>query len=227
MHKGAEGAVSEEQKQSGRASPDEQLHNLSQGSRRRIFADPPTLEQQLADAQAALQRMSDEHAEALQQAQTEAEERAVAAAVSTHRIEEWVNWLQQTHEDHVARVSDPQGCGAEHGDTAEALEQIANLQAQLPAPPGETHLYAVSESMKEQWTLDLELLETALRDPFASSPYLVSDNQAQTVVDHLRAMWMELEGAPPEGFPAMQMLLLSKKLRCIDQLRPADVEEER
>ena len=225
VHKGAEGAQLEEQKQSGRASPDEQ-HNLSQGSRRRIYADPPTLEQQLADAQAALKRMSDEHAEALQQAQTEAEERAVAAAVSTHRIEEWVNWLQQTHEDHVARVSDPQGCGAERGDTAEALEQIANLQAQLPAPPGETHFYAVSQSMKEQWTLDLELLETALRDPFAPSPYLVSDQQAQSVVDHLRAMWTELEEAPPEGLPPMQMLLLSKRLRCIDQLRPADVEEE-
>ena len=79
--------------------------------------------------------MSDE----LQQQHTEAEKRAAAAAESTHRVEEWVRWLEQTHVDHVARVSDPQGRGAERGDTAEALEQIAHLQAQLPAPPGETH----------------------------------------------------------------------------------------
>ena len=72
------------------------------------------------------------------------------------------------------------------------------------------------------------MLETALGDPFAPSqtPYLVSPEQAQTVVDHLRTMWSQLEEAPSDGLPFMRVLLLSKKLRCIDQLRPADEEVE-
>lgn len=86
-------------------------------------------------------------------------------------------------------------------------------------------LYAVIQEMVEQWTADLEVPETALGDPFAPSPYCASSEQAQTAVDHLRAMWSELEEVPEE-LPFMQVSLLSKKLRCIDQLRPADAKVE-
>ena len=230
-HISAERADSQEQKQSsGLASPTELLRNRSQGSRRRIYADPPpqqqqqTVEQQLADAQAALKRMSDEHAAALQQQQAEAEERAATAATSICRVEELVRWMEQQHVDHVSRVSDSQGAGATSDATADALREIAELQAGLLAPFGKPHFYAVSQDMVEQWIADLEVLETALGDPFAPSPYLVSPEQAQTVVEQLRAMWTNLEDAPSEGLPFIQLLLLSKKLRCIDQLRPADVE---
>ena len=134
--------------------------------------------------------------------------------------------MEQTHVDHVARVSDPQGLGAASDATADALREIAELQAGLLAPSGKPHFYAVSQDMVEQWTADLEVLETALGDPFAPSAYLISSQQAQTVIEQLCAIWSQLEDAPSEGLPFMQMLLLSKKLRCIDQLRPADVEVE-
>jgi hypothetical protein len=243
----AEGdAKSQEHKQSGLASPSPQ-RNFSQGSgsRRRIYADPPhsqqhspeqrTLEQQLADTikhyqqqMQQMQQMSDEHAAALQQQQTEAEERAAAAADSTCRVEELVRGMEQTHVNHVARVSDPQGLGAGSDATADALREIAELQAGLLAPSGKPHFYAVSLDTVEQWIADLEVLETALGGPFAPSqtPYLVSPEQAQTVVDHLRTMWSQLEEAPSDGLPFMRVLLLSKKLRCIDQLRPTDDEVE-
>jgi hypothetical protein len=201
----------------------------SRSQRRRTSADSPlssqhqqiwspeqrTLEQQLADAQAAL----------LQQ-QIEAEERAAAAASSTCRVEKLVYRMEQTHVDHVRRVSDPQGLGATSDPTADALTEIAELQAGLLAPPGQAHFYAVSQSMVEQWTADLGVLEAALGGPHALSPYGVRDDQAQTVVDHLRAMWTELENSPSCGPPYMQLLLLSKRLRCIDQLRPAAEELE-
>lgn len=238
-HKAAEDAESQEHKQSGPALPKAaELRNFSQGSRRRIYADPPSalqqqqqqqqqsLEQQLADAQAALKRMADEREAVLQQQQMEAEERAVAAAESTHRIEELVRVMEQTHVDHVARVSDPQGEGATSDATADALRVIAELQEGLLAPSGKPHFYAVSPEMVKQWTADLEVLETALGDPFVPSPYLVSSERAQTVIEQLRDMWRQLEDAPPEGLPFMQVLLFSKMLRCIEQLRPKDVEEE-
>ncbi len=219
------------------ASPLSQ-RNLSQGPHRRTYPDPPLsqqqpLEQQLADAQTALKRcqqqmqqMSDDHAAVLLEQHTEAEEHAAAAAESTRRIEELVRWLEQTHVDHVGRVSDPQGLGAVPDATADALREIAELQAGLPAPPGQPQFYAVPHGMLEQWTADLEVLETALATPYATSPYAVSAPEAQIVVDHLRAMWRELEEAPEWGLPFMQVLLLSKKLRCIDQLRPSCEEVE-
>jgi len=37
-------------------------------------------------------------------------------------------------------------------------------------------------------------------------------------------MWQQLQDAPASGLPLMQMLVLSKKLRCVDQLRP-DVDD--
>ena len=76
-----------------------------------MMAQLQKMQQQLADAQAALLRCqqklrqsSDEHTAALLQLQTEAEERAAAAAESTCRIEELVHLMEQTHVDHVARV---------------------------------------------------------------------------------------------------------------------------
>ncbi len=221
----------QQQEENSSASPQRlSQRNLSQGSRRRIFSDPPLsqppqsqepqpLEQQLADAQSALKHCQ-------QQMQQLSDDRAAAAAESTHRIEELVRWLEQTHVDHVGRVSDPQGLGAVSDATADALREIAELQADLPTPSGKPHFYAVSHDMVQQWTVDLEVLESALAAPYAASPYPVSGAEAQIVVDHLRSIWSELEEAPEWGLPFMQVLLLSKKLRCIDQLRPAYEEVE-
>jgi hypothetical protein len=80
----------------------------------------------------------------------------------------------------------------------------------------------------EQWIADLDELETALAAPYAPSPSPVSGAQAQLVCEQLRAMWQEVEEASAAGLqlPFMQVLLVSKKLFCIDQLRPSDEEME-
>jgi hypothetical protein len=178
---------------------------------------PRSVEQQLAEARAAL----------LQQ-QTELEERARALVNATCRIESLVHWMELTCVDHVARVSDPDDLGATRDDTADALQEIAELQAQrwLPQPSDGPHFYAVTEGMVAEWVADLEVLEVALRGPYAPCPRIVAPRQAQAVVDQLRAMWAQLEEPPPGGLPFVQVLLMSKKLYCIDQLRPCDEEVE-
>ncbi len=104
-------------------------------------------------------------------------------------------------------------------------QRIAELQTGLPTPLGRPHYYAVPHDMVEQWTADIEELEVALAAPYASSPYSVSAAQAQIVCDRLTAMRDELDQSPA-GLPFMQLLLLSKKLRCVDQLRPSDQSVE-
>ena len=113
--------------------------------------------------------------------------------------------------------------------TEKVLREIAELQQTLRAPSAKPHFYALSGSMVEEGKADRELLEAALKDPYApsSNRYLVSLAKAQRVIVHLRAMWSLLEDAPSNRLlPFMQVLLLSKQLQCIDQLRPADKDEE-
>jgi hypothetical protein len=173
--------------------------------------------------------MSDEHAAARLQQHAEAEQQATAVADSTCRIEELVRALELSVVDHRSRVADRSGLGAQPDATADMLAQIAELQAGgLPPPPGRPHFYAVAHGMVEQWIADLEELETALAAPCAPSPSPISGAQAQLVCEQLHAMWQEMEEASAAGLqlPFMQVLLLSKKLCCIDQLRPSDEEAE-
>jgi hypothetical protein len=134
-------------------------------------------------------------------------------------MDELVHMLQSAHQDHVGRV-----CVRDVADlTGDALRELAQLQAALPLQ-ADAPFYDMPDSMVEQWTNDLEELETALAGPFLPSPVAVDAGAAQLVCNRLEEMWQQLEDASSTGLPFMQMLLLSKKLRCVDQLRP-NVEE--
>jgi len=74
--------------------------------------------------------------------------------------------------------------------------------------------------MVEQWTTDIEELEMALGGPYLELPVSVSAVNAQVVCKRLNEMWQQLEDPPDTGVPPMQMLLLTEKLLCVDQLRP-------
>jgi hypothetical protein len=201
--------------------------------RRRIFADAPDREeevqqlgqqqlllaQQLAEAQTALklcqQRMAEQHAAALAEQAAEAEEQAKAVGRARNRMEELVHLLQSTHQDHVSRVCQP-GVADLTGD---ALRELAQLRSTLPSY-ADAPFHDVPDSMVDQWTTDIEELETALAGPLLPSPVTVDATAAQVVCTRLNEIWQQLQDAPASGLPLMQMLLLSKKLRCVDQLRP-------
>jgi hypothetical protein len=203
---------------------------------RRIFADAPDrgevqqrdeqqhlLAQQLAEAQSQLkmcqQRMAEQHAAALAEQAAEAEEQAKAVARARNRMEELVHLLQSTHQDHVSRVCQP-GVADLTGD---ALRELAQLQSALPAY-ADAPFHDVPDSMVDQWTTEIEELETALAGPWLPSPVAVDAAAAQVVCTRLNEMWQQLQDAPASGLPLLQMLLLTKKLRCVDQLRP-DVDD--
>jgi hypothetical protein len=204
---------------------------LSQSLPRRVYSAPTRLQQQeqqqvLGGYQQQMQPMSGDHAAAFVQHYKETYKKALAVADSTYRIEELVHIMEKTHVDHQSRVSDPEGVGADPDPITELLGQIADLQVDLPAPPGRPHFYAVPRGMLEQWTVEIEQLEAALGGPHSRPYAAVSGTKAQLVCDRLRAIWNGLEDAP-DGLPFLQVLLLSKKLRCIDALRPNVVENSR
>jgi hypothetical protein len=177
------------------------------------------LAQQLAEAQAALklcqQRMAEQQMAALALQAAEGERQAKTVARTRNRMEELVHLLQSTHQDHVSRVCQP-GVADLTGD---ALRELAQLQSTLPSY-ADAPFHDVPNSMVDQWTTDIEELETALAGPLLPSPVTVDAAAAQVVCTCLNEMWQQLQDAPASGLPLMQMLLLSKKLRCVDQLRP-------
>jgi hypothetical protein len=198
---------------------------------RRISADAPgsedqqwgqhqhVLEQQLAEARAALKQcqqcMAEQQMTALAEQAAETEERAATVARTRNRMSELVENLQRTHQDHANRV-----CQQDVTDfTGDMLRQLAQLQSSLPSYSAAL-FHDVTEGMVEQWTNDIEELETALSGPYLEPPVSVSAEDAQMVCKRLNEMWQQLEDPPDAGVPPMQMLLLTKKLLCVDQLRP-------
>jgi hypothetical protein len=144
-------------------SADLELHSTA-GARRRIFADPPATEE--VQAQVTL-----EHAAQQSNEETETATKAMVHAMC--RIQELVALLQRTHQNHKARVCD---CALPDADGA-MLREILALQEAVPFPPSdEPPSFHVSPSMVEEWTRDIEELETALGTPFhPTSPESVDD----------------------------------------------------
>lgn len=205
--------------------------------RRRIFADPPSaamiqLETDLAAAQ-------HQHAEQMKQIQQQHEaqllqlrqhyaaekERAedeqthtIAHAVETtartmHDIERLTCALMTVNQDHRARVRDPSVGDA----VAETLKQLLIVQAAASCPLpflGATHRDL------QQWTSDLELIEAALGRPFHPyEPAPVDHNGAQQVCE-LMTQWLTQLDDASVTLSFLDLLLLTKKLLCMDQLRP-------
>ena len=191
-------------------------HQRGNSVRRRLFADAPTaadmqaMAEQLAHAQAALKESQEQQAQA--QAQQEGLTRAFE---SIRRIGELVHDLQHTHQDHKARVLDPDTVDTTHA----ALQEILTLQSVLP--PSDDRPLTVTQQMLDQWTTEIEELETALAAPFhPTSPTPLSATEAQLVCSRLNEMLTQLENAGEE-FSFMQLLLLAKKVLCVDQLSPS------
>ena len=211
-----------------------------QGARRRIFADSPSsshelaaLQKQLAQAQSALEDSQRKHVTKVQQLQQQhamevkqleechvaalAEQtlRSETAATTTHSIERAVTALMHARPNHKSRVR-----GGSSGDmTAEALEELAELCTSLP-PSSVLPFFHVSPAMVEQWTHDVEELETALGSPFRpDDPQAVDEHAAQQVCQRLEEWLAQLDD--DEWQPTfMEQLLLCKRLMCVDQLRP-------
>ena len=166
--------------------------------------------EQLAHAQAALKESQEQQAQA--QAQQEGLTRAFE---SIRRIGELVHGLQHTHQDHKARVLDPDAVDTTHA----ALQEILTLQSALP--PSDDRPVTVTQQMLDQWTTEIEELETALAAPFhPTSPTPLDATEAQLVCSRLNEMLTQLESAGEE-FSFMQLLLLAKKVLCVDQLSPS------
>jgi hypothetical protein len=131
---------------------------------------------------------------------------ATASSIHAHQSPHSLDAMV-TPSDAVAMDTEPAAAASDQLPTAAAtpVPLLVNipasrlLQAGLPTPPDRPHFYAVSHGMMEQWTADIEELETALASPFAPSPTSVSGAQAQIVCDRLRAMWQELARAHAIG----------------------------
>ena len=183
-------------------------------ARRRIFADPPAAD--AAQAQGAF-----EHA--AQQPYEEAEAATKAVVRAMCRIQELVTLLQRTHQNHKARVRD---CALPDAD-GDVLREMLALQAAVPFPcDGGPPCFYASSSMVEEWTSDIEDLEAALGTPFhPTSPEPVDDVAAKQVCQRLSEWLLQMQDAESEP-SFMAMLLLMKKLLCVDQLRPPINDDE-
>ena len=166
----------------------------------------------------AMQQANEQHEAALAQLQEDADTAARTVAHTMRRIEELVCVMQQVHQDHTARVREEEdGIPDATGDI---LQEIAILQSTLRFY-GEAPFFDVSQGMVDQWTADIEELETALSAPFRlDSPAPVNAAAAQQVCERLKELLRQLEDAGSE-LSFMQMLLVVKKLLCVDQLRPS------
>jgi hypothetical protein len=118
------------------------------------------------------QRMAEQVAAALAEQAAETEEQAKTVARARNRMEELVHLLQNTHQDHVSRVCHP-GVADLTGD---ALRELAQLQSALPSY-ADAPFHDVPDSMVDQWTTEIEELDTALAGPLLPSPVTVTRRQ--------------------------------------------------
>ena len=100
------------------------------------------------------------------------------------------------------------------------------LQASLPGSSSEAPFFDVPQSLVDQWTADIEEIETALGSPFRLEDPEPVDAIAARQVCTLLTEWLQQLRDPHTELSFMEMLLLSKKLLCVDQLRPSFEAED-
>ena len=187
---------------------------------RRIFADSPETQQlrdQLAVAEARIKQMEDQNAAALLKKEIESGE----AICAMNEIQKLVEHLHYPFPDHVARVSTVEA-KQEKEPVAEILNQILEWQRAVPRMNGgKLPFLHLTQAQVEQWKHDLEALETTLGIPLHPDQLvraLLDDDGAQQVLTLLAGWMHELHNRNETEWPFIEMLLLVKKLRCIDQL---------
>jgi len=207
--------------------------------RRRIFAMPSAehvqqLEKQLADARAALAQANIDHASNVQnqlaqqatqlQEQAHAHARSVAHIASqiyglVHRIETIGAVHQQRIRNGETQADDP---------VLDLLQQISAQQDaldELVGAMGDDHWLQqmrISQPMLAEWREQIAELEEALAAPFlpgATPSDRVTAAQAERVCELLTQWLKQLQAEREPTY--IQLLLLVKKLQCVDELLPS------
>ena len=182
---------------------------------------------QLSQQQLVLDEMKQQHVSQLnelRQALIEQEQRSDAVlndyAAATLRIEQLVHGLEMLQVDHKARVHGPTDGVLD--TAADILQQMLALQATLPSCHGDDEIpfFHLPQSHADEWTIDIEQIETKLGGPFRTHPEPVDAIAAQDVCNMLRR-WLTWLNDEEAELSFMSKLLLIKKLQCMDQLRPS------
>lgn len=180
--------------------------------------------QSSSQQQLLIDDMKQQHANQLNElhrAVAEQEQKSDAAlngyAEATHRVEQLVHELEMLQMDHTARVRAPMNGVMD--TAADILQQIRALQTGCPSicssqPP----FVDLPQSLVEEWTVDIEQIETKLGGPFRTAPEPVYDAAAQEVVNMLKR-WLTWLNDEQAELSFMYKLLLIKKLQCLVQLR--------
>ena len=191
-----------------------EVDTASHGARQRLFADlPGDVAKQLAEAQLALETSQAE----VTRLEADGEKRIDRVVKAVNRMQVLAQELQEMHVKHVERVRN----GDDRRDeVAILLKRMLNAQHAVPTRAGVPFLH-VSADLREAWKHDLETLESSLGSPLRSEDAMPVDSSSAQRVLALMAGWQhQLEDSDRE-WPFLELVVLSKKLYCIDQLLSA------